>query len=332
MRQGSGMPHPREPLPPELMAAFAVSSARAFGISRRRLDRADLERVFRGARLRADADDEADADQEETPWSQRAAQSDRLLRAYRPIMPSHAFLCGPTAALEWGIPIPMRLGSRLHVGVFRPRTAPVRAEVSGHQFTRGFIKVVDKDGVAITDPASTWASLGGLLTEDELVAAADRVLRVPRHPGGFRAVTESALATREELALLCERKGRPGAPALRRALDAARTGSSSPPETQIRLILRDARLPEPALDVDVYDQFGRFLGCSELAYPELRIAIEYESDGHLVRAQLERDIDKYQAYAEAGWTVVRVTSQHVFKDSGETVRRVRQARAGASAR
>lgn len=329
------MLHPRDPLPSDLQSAFAMSSARALGVGRRRLEGADLERVFRGARLRTDADDEAgtiDEQEEDTPWGRRAAESARLLRAYRPIMPSHAFLCGPTAAIEWDIPLPMRIGSELHIGVFRPRTAPVRADVRGHQFTRGFIKVVDKDGVAITDAASTWASLGGLLTEDELVAAADRVLRVPRHPGGFRPVTETALAAREELAILCERKGRPGAPALRRALDLARSGSASPPETQIRLILHDAGLPEPILDVDVYDEFGVFLGCSELAYPELRIAIEYESDGHLTRRQLERDIDKYQAYAEAGWSVVRVTSQHVFRDSGETVRRVRQARAAASVR
>ena len=59
-------------------------------------------------------------------------------------------------------------------------------------------------------------------------------------------------------------------------------------------------MPEPTLDWDVYDDLGRFLGCSELAYPESRLAIEYESDGHLTRAQLQRDIDKYQAYAEAG--------------------------------
>ncbi|MDQ0613200.1 very-short-patch-repair endonuclease [Microbacterium sp. W4I4] len=82
----------------------------------------------------------------------------------------------------------------------------------------------------------------------------------------------------------------------------------------------------------MYDRFGRFLGCSELAYPEFRIAIEYESDGHLTREQLQRDIDKYQAYAEAGWNVVRLTAQHVYRDHDEAVRRVRAARATASNR
>ncbi len=79
------------------------------------------------------------------------------------------------------------------------------------------------------------------------------------------------------------------------------------------------------LDHDVYDEFGRFLGCSELAYPQLRIAIEYESDGHLSQQQLRRDIDKYQAYAEAGWTVVRLTSQHVNRFPEEGIRRIRHA-------
>src|SRR5690606_4540722 len=138
-----------------------------------------------------------------------------------------------------------------------------------------------------------------------------RIIRTPRHPGGFQQIDETPLGTLDDLRSVTERKGRPGAPRLRRALELARDGASSPPETQIRLILRDANLPEPALDFDVYDRVGRFLGCSELAYPELRIAIEYESDGHLTREQLQRDIDKYQAYAESGWTVVRVTALHV---------------------
>lgn len=227
---------------------------------------------------------------------------------------------------------PVRLeDSQVHVGIHRPKRAPRRPDVRGHQFTRGFIHVNELDGFPVTDAASTWATLGGIMGLDDLVAATDAVLRVPRHPGGFKPVTERALATREELVTLTERKGRPGSPALRSALDLARIGAASPPETRIRLLIRDAGLPEPVLDFDVYDEFGAFLGCSELVYPELKIAIEYESDGHLVRKQLQRDIDKYQSYAEAGWAVVRLTSEHVFRAPSEAVRRIRQARSVASA-
>lgn len=324
------MPRFSEPLPPGLPESFSVRAARASGVTRARLSAPDLARRFHGARQLSAADAE---DVEALRWWElRARQADALLRAYLPVMPGHAFFCGPTAAMHWGIPLPKRIGSELHVGVWRPRTAPLRPGIRGHQFTIGFVRVIDVDGMRVTDPASTWATLGGMLHEDELVAAADHVLHIPRHPGGFRPVSESALATREELAVRTERKGRPGAPKLRRALERARTGAASPPETQIRLILCEASLPEPVLDYDVYDEFGRFLGCSELAYPDLKIAIEYESDGHLTRPQLERDIDKYQAYEEAGWTTVRLTSAHVYTDRFETVRRVRAARAAASAR
>lgn len=323
------MPRSREPLPVQLPDAFGVAEALGLGIGRDRLLRDDLERVFRGGRVRRVAGSESDAG---APWERLAGDVDRGIRAYAPVMPGHAFFCGPTAARLWDIPVPMRVGSTLHVGVWRPRTAPVRPGVTGRQFTVGFVNVVELDGRRVTDPASTWASLGGLLTEDELTAAADRLLRTPRHPGGFRPDVESALATREELAAVVARKGRPGAPALRQALERARDGASSPPETQIRLILTRAHLPEPSLDVDVYDDLGRFLGCSELAYPDLKVAIEYESDGHLTRQQLQRDIDKYQAYAEAGWDVVRLTSAHVYTHPRETIRRVRAARAAATAR
>lgn len=84
------------------------------------------------------------------------------------------------------------------------------------------------------------------------------------------------------------------------------------------------------LDHDVFGPHGEFLGCSELAYPHERVAIEYESDRHLTRAQLERDIDKYTAYAAAGWRTIRVTSSHVFRYPRELVRRVAVARRGSS--
>lgn len=316
------MPHPAE-LPPELGESFAVGEAIMWGVPRRRLDADDLRTVFRGARMLVGVTLVDDA--EPTDWEHRAREIDRRISAYAAVMPPHAFICGPTAAHVWEIPLPARIDDTLHVGVWRPRTAPRRPGVEGHQYTPGFVRVVDHDGIRVIDPPSAWASLGGLLHEDELVAAADRVVRTPRYPGGFKRIDETPLGTLEDLRSVTERKGRLGAPRLRRALELVRDGSSSPPETQIRLILRDANLPEPVLDFDVYDRFGRFLGCSELAYPELKIAIEYESDGHLTRKQLQRDIDKYQAYAEAGWDVIRLTSQHV-RGRVEVVRRVRVAR------
>jgi very-short-patch-repair endonuclease len=88
----------------------------------------------------------------------------------------------------------------------------------------------------------------------------------------------------------------------------------------------DAGLPEPVLDHDVYDGAGVFVGCVDLAYPELRIAIEHEGDHHrLDTRQWNRDIAKHDRLAELGWRVIRVTKSMLFEDPGLLVSRVRSA-------
>ena len=48
----------------------------------------------------------------------------------------------------------------------------------------------------------------------------------------------------------------------------------------MRLTVIDAGLPQPEVNYDVIEA-GRWLGQVDLAYPELRIAIEYEGEHHL---------------------------------------------------
>jgi very-short-patch-repair endonuclease len=81
------------------------------------------------------------------------------------------------------------------------------------------------------------------------------------------------------------------------------------------------------LNFDAYDAAGRFLGCVDLAYPDLKIAIEYEGDHHWMTAeQFQRDIDRLDRLVENGWRIVRLTKRHVFTDPAEVVRRVSVAR------
>ncbi|MBY6062011.1 hypothetical protein [Microbacterium esteraromaticum] len=317
----------RSALPGGMPEAFTIADARNRGIRPGRLDGDDLIRPHHGVRAIPCAPPvhEEVLTERERYWRDVRDRHLQRMRHYLPVLPAAGYFCGPTAAFIWGIPLPPREWSDLHIGVPRPQRSPRRPGVAGHQHSAGYVRTRLVEGVPVTDPASTWATLGGLLGVDDLVVAADHVLHIPRMPGRFRRLDETALATRPELELLADRKGRPGAPRLRQALELARTGSASPPETRVRLLMHDAGLPEPVLDHDVYDDRGRFLGCSELAYPELRVAIEYEGDGHLTPAQLRRDVDKYQSYAEAGWMTVRLTSEHVFRRPGEAIRRIRHA-------
>lgn len=100
----------------------------------------------------------------------------------------------------------------------------------------------------------------------------------------------------------------------------------------MRLILIDAGLPEPVLNFDAYDDAGVFLGCIDLAYPDLKIAIEYEGAHHWMTAdQFQRDIDRLDRLVENGWRIVRVTKAHVFTAPVDVVRRVSVARRQRSA-
>lgn len=71
---------------------------------------------------------------------------------------------------------------------------------------------------------------------------------------------------------------------------------------------------------------GRFIGRVDLAYPDLRIAIEYDGDHHRTSArQYEHDITRFDRLHEAGWLVIRVRSRGLFRNPEETVARVVRA-------
>lgn len=311
---------PRIAVPPSLGGSFRVADALAAGMGEGRLRGSDLERLTHGTRTLVRGP---------TPvldgWEGRRLELQRRVVGYLPAMPPDAFFVGPTAAALHGLPLPSAAAQPLHVGVPYPRSAPRRRGVVGVQVLPRMFRTTRVDGVPLTDVATTWAMLGGHLGLNDLVAVADAIIRVPRHPGVARPSAKGPLGTREELEAALVAGRRRGAAILRAALERARDGASSRPESWLRLVLVDGGLPEPTLDYDVLDDHGRWLGCSELAYPDRRVAVEYESDGHLTRKQLERDIDKYTAYSAAGWRTIRLTGSHVFLIPREAVRRVRVA-------
>jgi very-short-patch-repair endonuclease len=52
----------------------------------------------------------------------------------------------------------------------------------------------------------------------------------------------------------------------------------------------------------------------DLAYPNERIAIEYEGEVHATDLQTFRDdIERRERFEDAGWRVIRVTADHLRK-------------------
>lgn len=202
-------------------------------------------------------------------------------------------------------------GSGLCVGVPAPQRAPRRAGIRGVKVASSQARIVERDGLRLTDPASTWAMLARELTERDLVRIGDAAVRVPRDEWG-RPCPEARLATIDDLRAAALAPGRRRRPVLLDALNRVRVGSMSPLETDFRLDAEDAGLPEPALDVEIRSPDGRLLGISDVVYPTFGTVVEVEGDHHrTTRQQWNRDIEKYAAHAAQGWEVVRLTSAHI---------------------
>jgi len=310
----------RQPLPEALSSSFSVGAARAEGVSASRLRAADLTAPFHGVRSRGDT-------------RRVGSAEDALLdaaQAYAHRMVAGQFLSHVAAAVLWGLPLPLAVvgGRDLDVCVHAPRRAPTGRGVAGHVVIPTLAHVVRHPvhGIAVSTPASTWAMLAVVLHDDrDLVAVADAAIREPMHRS-----QPAPLATRAQLAAAVAAGRRAGAARLRALLPRAIPRSRSRAETWLRLVLVAAGLPEPDANVDVVEA-GVWLGQVDLAYPALRIAIEYEGEHHLTDPrQWAADIARYDRLADAGWRVIRVTKGEVFGSSTDLIERVRRALARAS--
>ncbi|GAA2174541.1 hypothetical protein GCM10009846_20880 [Agrococcus versicolor] len=225
----------------------------------------------------------------------------QFLDAVRSVARDDQFLSHITAALAHGMPIPLAL-QRGPVHLASPTIGHRmrRPGVVGHRLKA---EVVEVDGIRVEHPHDAFVHLATLLPLHPLVAVADWLLQA-RNPC---STSKQALVER-----LDGFRGARGLPLLRMAIAMARVGVESPRETELRLLVMAAGHPEPVCNVDVRDSVGRFLARVDLAWPSLRVALEYDGEQHrLDDRQFARDIERGEALERAGWIVVRVTKEHM---------------------
>ncbi len=246
------------------------------------------------------------------------------LRSYAARMGRGAFFTHHSAAVCWGLPVPLAPGALVHVAVLAPHRAPRGAGIVGHAISPHLVTVREHDGLRVSSPASVWVQLGAVLEVADLVAVGDAIIRVPRGRHGRLLDASTALATLDQLEAAAHAGNRKGAARIRAALPLLRQGASSRPETHLRISLLGAGLPEPELDGEVRSAAGLLLGISEIVFRTWRVAVEYEGDQHRTdRRQWNRDIHKYEAYRAAGWHVIRITAEHLYGRRPIAVARVR---------
>lgn len=291
-------------LPPQLRnQPFTVSEARAAGLSRRRTRARDLVAPCHGVRA-------------------AAATKDTLLERLRALAAvTGAVVSHLSAAVLWGFPLPLasEVLAFVHLTSDPGQRAVRYKNVVGHQQHLEADEVVAGVWLRCTSPLRTWFDLAATLRLDDLVIAGDFLLR-RRKP----LTTVDALD-----AFLAGKQGRKGYRRAMRARALMRANTDSPKETELRLLLVRHGLPEPGINVPIFDETGGWIQDPDLSYEREKIAIQYDGGHHADPAQRRSDIYRDENARDAGWRVVVLTQRDLetFSPSMEptAVTRVRAA-------
>lgn len=304
----------RTPLPPTLGERFTVKEASGAGVPRRRRDAPDLARPYRGIRVTTEPE-----------------TFDDRVTAYAPRLAADQRFGGRTAARIWRMPVPStwEKDETLHVFVPTSGSRPRTAGVTGLRLAAERLTLHRIDDVPVLDPVATLFSCAKGLTKLEAVTLIDSILTTATNYPGLRLSRPHV--TIEDIAERLDVWNRfPGCGTIREALALASYDVESPKETETRLLMRTCGLPEPVVQYRVLNGL-MFVARTDLAYPELKIAIEYEGDGHRTSAeQWRRDIRRQRELEALGWIVIRLT-QDDLNDADALIRRIRGAIASRSA-
>lgn len=165
----------------------------------------------------------------------------------------------------------------------------------------------------------------GTLSVADLVVLGDHFARRYRPGIGRNNVGKPPLATIAELEAVVNFGRWQGVERLRKALNFIREDSWSPRESFIRLLMLQSGLPEPQLNIDLFDRNGHFLACVDMAYPEYKVVVEYHGEQH--ESRYAEDIERVERLRAAGWIVVQVTKRLARRPRDLVARIVKELRA-----
>lgn len=162
------------------------------------------------------------------------------------------------------------------------------------------------------DEGQTWLPRLG-----QAVAAVDALLREGRVP------------VSDVLELAARHPGTRGCRRAVQVLALADPRAESPRESELRVLLVQAGLPVPELQVEVRDS-GLFVARLDMAWPEIKVGLEYDGAHHRERDQHSRDLTRHNALRMLGWLVLQVDADQ-FAAPERLLAAVRRARADRGA-
>lgn len=286
---------PPSALPDQLAGlSFTLEEQVRAGVPAGRAWRSDLRVASRGVRV---------------PWG--AAQPLHHTCALLAALTPDAVCCLATAALLWDCPLPLAVKHDMKIRLAKAAggTRPVRKGIAGHRLALREQDVAMLDGVPVTGPARTWLDMASVLDLEDLVAAGDYFICSQSRSFGPPKKAICSLAD-----LLEQVTSNPGVRGIRKArlaVELCRVGADSVPETRLRLALGRLGLPEPVLSYVVQDPTGWELAWPDIAFPDFKVAVNYDGRHHLEARQRESDISRDESIAAIGWQSVTITAGHV---------------------
>ncbi|WP_147432831.1 endonuclease domain-containing protein [Catellatospora citrea] len=235
----------------------------------------------------------------------------RCEAATRWLLPAAAAVAGRSAVAHYGGPVP-REGDPVEV-VTPPagRLGPVRG-LQVHTTEIDPAEIVTHGGLRVTSPLRTCWDLAQWCEFAEAVALIDSLLG--------RGVVKPAELER----YASGRSGRRGGKRFVRAVGLADPGAESPPESRTRVALVLAGMPRPVTQHVVEDR-GRFVARVDLAWPEYRVAVEYDGVWHAEAGQFHRDRQRLNRLVGQDWIVLHLTAQRLRDDLDGFIVEVRAA-------
>jgi hypothetical protein len=221
-------------------------------------------------------------------------------------------LCGLTAAWVHGVDVRRANDLDVHAGFPKGQRIRPRAGLRVCQETLSDSDWVIVDGVRVTTPLRTAFDCLRLLRGADRLVVAD-------------ALTHAELTTVDELRRYFDVQRR--LRNLRRGealLDDIEPKAESPMETRTRVIMTAAGLPRPEAQWVVRTVTGRFVARLDLAYPELKLAVEYDGAWHW--KQRRADERRRAAVRALGWEVLVFDADDVYGDPDGLVRAVGASR------
>jgi very-short-patch-repair endonuclease len=179
------------------------------------------------------------------------------------------------------------------------------------------------DGIPCASIEQTLMGLAATVSDSTLEMAVDRALT--------RKLT--TIARLERFVQRKGKRGRNGVGVLRElveGLDPRAGVPESPMETMLKQLLRRHGLPTPEFQYEIWHD-GRFIARVDAAYPEHRIAIEFDSyEHHLGKQAIDRDSERRARISRVHWETITFTTAAIRRNGGEALETLR-ARLGFGA-